>query len=339
MAIPSSSRLASVVCALLALGAGPGAAAQSPPPAAAAAPAQTTVRGVTVTGRRRSDNETIRTVIAPFVAVHAARDRKTGLLVRGPHTGVCPITLGLSPAFNAFVTARIVAVAREAGGPVQAAAGCRPNVEVVFTDAPQDLLDGMVKQTRGQILGFHFLFEERALARVTRPIQAWYATGTVSTTPADATHLVETGGPDGLQAYKPPQTPGPGGVVLDQAYWEDPYSGTGSHLHPPHSSELMNVLIVADTGKLDGHEIGPIADYIAMLSLSQPRSLDACNTLPSILDMMASGCAGRPAPQALTDSDAAFLKALYASDISTSPEGARYRIEHGMAKGLGGAGR
>ena len=289
---------------------------------------------VTVTGRRPADKDALRAAIAPFVAMHAARDRKTGLLVRAPSAGVCPITLGLSPAFNDFVTARIVAVARSVGSKVQPIGRCQPNVEVVFTPDPQGLLDDMARNTQGAILGFHFNFEERGLQRVTRPIQAWYATGTISERPAYATNVIDT---SGLQPITPAQTPGTGRAVLDRAYWQDAYTGTGSHLHFGNSSELMNVLIVADLGKLDGREIGPLADYVAMLSLSQPRSLDDCNTLPSILDMMASGCAGRPSPQAITDSDTAFLKALYASDISASGDAARFRIEHGMAKDVAAA--
>ena len=111
----------------------------------------------------------------------------------------------------------------------------------------------------------------------------------------------------------------------------DPWFGTGSHLKPRANSVLMNVLIVADLTRLDGVEIGPVSDYIAMLALTQSRSLDACNPLPSILDRWASDCQGREAPASLTDGDIAFLEALYASDLSTSVDAGRYRVVKGMA--------
>lgn len=310
---------------------------------AQAQPAQNSVAGVTVLGKRPSNYE-IRTIITPFVDVHAGRDRKTGLLVRLPPPGVCPLTLGLSPAFNAFVSARIVAVARQVGAPVDRSETCVPNVEVVFTDAPQDLVDTEAKRTGGRVLGFHYVSEYRRLAEISHPIQAWYMTGTTDQTPPEATGTMDvaalytTSGtnPVGSHQVRPVRTFGPAGVVLDSAYGPDPWSGTGSHIRPRNSSELMNVLIVADLTKLDSVEIGPISDYIAMLSLTQAHSLDACGKLSSILDRWA-GCEGRPPPSSLTDSDIAFLKALYAADITASGATGRYQVAHGMAGVVGEA--
>jgi len=53
-----------------------------------------------------------------------------------------------------------------------------------------------------------------------------------------------------------------------------------------------------------------IADYVAMLALSQPGSSGHCQFLPSITDLFA--CPGRAAPGGLTPADAAYLTALYA---------------------------
>jgi hypothetical protein len=85
-----------------------------------------------------------------------------------------------------------------------------------------------------------------------------------------------------------------------------------------------------------GQEIGPIADYIAMLSLSQPNSLDECNDLPGILDLMASGCDARPKPVALTESDVAYLKGLYAADLgAVNVSTQKDNIASGMKGNLG----
>ena len=51
---------------------------------------------------------------------------------------------------------------------------------------------------------------------------------------------------------------------------------------------------------------------MAMLVLAQPRSLAACDSLPSILDLMSPNCGDQDKPKTLTAADLAYLKALYA---------------------------
>jgi hypothetical protein len=55
----------------------------------------------------------------PSIAIHQLTRWKIG---------ICPLTLGLSPAFNDFVLARIDAVADAVGAPHQSAAQCKHNV-------------------------------------------------------------------------------------------------------------------------------------------------------------------------------------------------------------------
>ena len=61
--------------------------------------------------------------------------------------------------------------------------------------------------------------------------------------------------------------------------------------------------------------MGPIADYIAMLALSQATAQDNCAELPSILDLMSPDCPDAEKPQSLTVADKAYLEGLYAMDI------------------------
>jgi hypothetical protein len=293
-------------------------------PCAAAAPP---VAHVTVTAKRRIDERTIRTVITPFVTLHAARDRISGLLLRAPRTGVCPAALGLPQGFDDFVSQRIAAIAKQAGAAVEPAGKCRPNIEVLFTMEPQAVVDRLVRQSDGAILGVHFVGEKGALGHVSHPIQAWYETGTADDSISRVVRLEPDG--DVVTVH--------GRVRPDQAYGSGPYAGTGSRIPARNRSEITNVLIVVDGAKVRGTEIGPVADYIALLALSEAQSLDACNSLPSILDLFASGCTGRAPPQALTDSDLAFLKALYAADLTSGGEAARDKIAHRMALSLGTA--
>jgi hypothetical protein len=69
---------------------------------------------------------------------------------------------------------------------------------------------------------------------------------------------------------------------------------------------------VADSAQVDGQAIGTVADEIAALALSDPGLRRGCSPLPSVLDALDTACPeSAPAPSAY---DAAFLKALYASD-------------------------
>jgi hypothetical protein len=287
--------------------------------------APTDVSPVTVTGVRPADQETIKTIIAPFVALHAAPSRKTGLLVRIPHTGVCPATLGLPGAYNDFVDRRIREVARKIGAGVEPKGHCQPNVQVLFTADPQGVVNALSRRTGGAILGMHTWRETVQIVRVTRPIQAWWVTGTVNDTKGTNTVII---GADGVQDT------GHGRAVIDSAYGPGMFTGSGSHVPPRNSGQIVNALIVVDTRKLADHPIGPVADYVAALALSQARSLDRCSKLPSILDLFATDCPDDARPQALTDSDFSFLRALYTSDVTTSGARGRDQVERKMAKDL-----
>ena len=84
---------------------------------------------------------------------------------------------------------------------------------------------------------------------------------------------------------------------------------TGLRAHDGLSSGLFNVIIVAEPAKLLDYEVGTLADYIAMLALTQPASLDTCEELPSISNLMVPGCTA--AASHITDGDLAYLKGLY----------------------------
>jgi hypothetical protein len=75
------------------------------------------------------------------------------------------------------------------------------------------------------------------------------------------------------------------------------------------SSGFFNILIVAEPAKLLDYEVGSLADYITMLALSQPASLDSCQELPSVSNMLAPGCASTT--RRITNGDLAYLHALY----------------------------
>jgi hypothetical protein len=77
------------------------------------------------------------------------------------------------------------------------------------------------------------------------------------------------------------------------------------------SSDFVNILIVADASALSDRKIGPVADYIALISMAQFKTLATCDALPTLLDMFTPVCADRPAAETPGAQDVAYLKALY----------------------------
>jgi hypothetical protein len=104
--------------------------------------------------------------------------------------------------------------------------------------------------------------------------------------------------------------------VVDRASEPDPAVITGTRLPPQIETALVNALIVADTSRLTNRKLGSVADYTAMLVLSRSNTMDACDGLPTIFDLISPACASAGAAQALTAGDAAYLKGLYAADLS-----------------------
>jgi hypothetical protein len=276
---------------------------------------------VTVTGTKS------REVTNAFVRAFAAPSRMTGKLARW-EDGVCPVTVGLKPKFTDFISQRVRAVGARVGAPVNARKSCIPNIEIVFTTAPQGLLDN-VRKRHPEYLGYaDSSARKAALATVTQPIQAWYTTasrdlrGNQNIDSAKSTGVA-------MRLQLPPPA--------DNTYVEFTPSGsagsvTGSRLDDGMRSTFYHVIIVADPNRLLDHEIGTLADYIAMLALAQLSSLDTCQQLPSIVNLLAPGCAG-PAT-ALTGSDLGYLEGLYhmraSAKLSVQQDEISYALQHAL---------
>ena len=230
---------------------------------------------------------------------------------------VCVQVVGLDRAEQAAtIKARIESVAQEVGLPA-ARAGCSANVEIVFTDQPQRTMD-IVAKSREALLGYYHYHDRDRLKAVTGPIQSWYKTATrswggcaVSLAFAD---LTDASG----RAVRNTGFPGTttGNETVDDPESVPPVGcGDASRFTATYTSLFDNVFIVADSKALEGEDIGVVADYMVMLALSKPRTLDGCNALPSVTDLYAkSACPGRDPPDGLTAADAAYLTALYKAD-------------------------
>jgi len=271
-------------------------------PALAQSGPATTVGGVTVTAKPAPPpppkNQSAYDRALNFVTSHG-RPSKIGQLARW-ETPVCPVTIGLSAEQNGLVSYRVGQVANLAGLPPPRKRRCDANVEIVFTAEPQKLLDA-VADKRNDYLGFHYASQRAALQKVTHPIQAWYLT---------ATRGGISAGPGADAGY------GVGGPELDVGLGSTPGGCLGSHFTECLRSEFVNVLIVVDGNRMDDFKIDQVADYVALLALSQARVEVVCDSLPSVLDIMGPPCGDRPVPEGLTKSDQVFLKGLYHADPS-----------------------
>ena len=113
-----------------------------------------------------------------FAKAFAVPAKLTGKIARW-EIGACPVSAGQSPAMTAFLTARDRAIAAAAAAPVNASASCTPNIQIIFTTAPQDLLDNIRKNDPDSLGYAESSAEREKLATVSHVIQAWYATETV----------------------------------------------------------------------------------------------------------------------------------------------------------------
>jgi hypothetical protein len=228
-----------------------------------------------------------RPAIDAFVDAFATPTHMTGKVARWEEP-VCPAMTGQKPNVSAFVTQHLIAVAQAAGAPVNTDKGCAPNIEIVFTTAPQVLLDN-VRQHEADYIGYAPSSSAlETLATVTHPIQAWYATGVRD---LRGHYTVDSGRDRG---------------VLTNA---NSARVTGTHLSDGQRSAIHHVLIVVDPAKLQGQEILPLSDYIAVLALAQIGSLDECRPLPSITNMFVPACERKTA--SITAGDLAYLHGLY----------------------------
>jgi hypothetical protein len=260
--------------------------------------------------------------VPDFIRTHAAPAVVSGQLARwgvGRDPGICPLTVGLSPGLNEFVSARVLAVAATVGAPIQAVGRCTPNVEIVFATDPQKTLAALVKQHE-EALGFHYPAQTRDLERITRPIQGWYVT---------MSH-----GVNGDQSVDDAERMLPS-IHPTNAQGTAPLGRTGSRFSSKISSGIINVLIVADANKIMGRAIGAIADYLAVLTLTQAFASERCGTLPSITDLMLPNCDDREKLTGVTAGDLAFLRGLYKTDLESYLPLERSDIQNNMMRQFG----
>ncbi|HTV77743.1 MAG TPA: hypothetical protein VMF03_05765 [Steroidobacteraceae bacterium] len=269
---------------------------------------------VTVIGK--ADLPTLRHEIHQFVQSHAEPSTLIGQIGRWRQK-VCPTVAGLRVAAANYVRDRIESVAREAGAPaVKSGEKCSANIDVVFTDEPQELLDHIAATKDRPLLGY-YRRDLKAVATLHHPVQAWYMTGTRS---LDAGLPIVGLAPGSAGANNNDDITAilRTGLHVDSA-GTDGSMGFGASGNPESRltkglrSEFIHVLIIVDSKQVAKYSLGSISDYVALLALTRIGSQDTCDGLSSILTLFNAGC-GEP-PTAITSADRAYLTALYRADL------------------------
>jgi hypothetical protein len=291
--------------------------------AASAQPVKSPVENVTVTGTRS------REAISDFVQSFVTSARMTGKMARW-EDGICPATTGLKSVFASFITQRLRAVAAQAGAPVNDDPSCKTNVHIVFTTAPQAFVDNTAK-TDSELLGYYDTLAQRdALAKVTHPIQAWYSTETRDLRGGKSVDNAKGGGVE-ITFLDPAVPNGFNTMVMPHAHSA---TVTGSRLGDGMRSAFHNIIILINPNKLVEYEIGSLADYISLLALTQLNSLDACQQLPSVVNMLAAGCERKA--DALSDNDLAYLRGLYKMSLDGTLRVQQAEVAYQMNESLEG---
>ena len=281
---------------------------------ALAALAQPTVESVTSTAVREKQ-------IQQYVDTQSVASRIAGKIGRWENP-ICVKAEGLKPELLDFVVRRVKAVAVQVGARVNNDPACRQNVEIGFASNPQSVADYLRDKHSAYLGFFNNTVEAARMARMTHPIQAWYATVTI-----DANNEVQSDQKrrDPPECFDPP---------LCRVMISAPVQrSTGTRVSDGMRTGFRNVIVLADRDRLVKMEMGTVADYIAFLVLAQPASLDDCMGLPSILNSLAPKCT--TVSGELSAADIAYLTALYRMNTDRLLAGQKEQLAFHMKKALG----
>jgi len=277
-------------------------------------PALAQVESVTVTATRDKQ-------IQQYVQARAVPSRAAGKLGRW-ETPICVKAEGLKPEPLEFVVRRVKAVAVQVGAPVNSDPSCRENVEIGFASDPQSVMD-YVRDKHIDYLGpYNNASEAGKMARMIRPIQAWYATLTIDASGESQSDTPSRGIP---KCWDPP--------LCRLMITAPAHQATDTRVSDGIRTGFRNVIVLADRDRLANMEMGALADYISFLVLAQPAGLDDCVDLPSILNSLAPKCAAETAE--LSTTDIAYLTGLYKMNTDRFLANQKEQIAFQMKKALG----
>src|SRR6185437_11844050 len=239
---------------------------------------------------------------------------------------VCPLVSGLTRQQGEFILERLSEIARKAGVPL-AGEQCHPNLYILVTAQPEELLRGMEKRNRAFTFGYETFGSSTANTSYTpegvvnefietpRAVRAWYNDNQKDPwgqplASCQANLLLPICNAPGLD----PRTEGMKQRFCTQTNYYRCGRGTagGSHLTLSAISTFSRVFVIVDQTRLHGVTFGQLADYVAMVGFAKLRPGAHLGDAPTVLKLFDG--APQAAPAGLTDWDQAFLKSLYATE-------------------------
>jgi hypothetical protein len=270
-----------------------------------------TLPEVTVTAKRFQLEQRV----SKFVTQIAASENGGEGLARWDAPPACPLVSGLPRQDGEFILERLSQIGREAGVPL-ADEHCHPNLYVLVTADPEELLRGMEKRNRAYTFGYdQSSYPPREtpagvvdeFIRTLRPVKVWY-------NPLEKDHWGQP------LAYCQSQMVLP---VCDEVHHTaacDPNRyyrcggavAGGSHLVLNSVWTFDSVFVIVDQRRLHGVTRQQLADYVAMMGFAKLKSDARLGDAPTILKLFDGVAVAAPA--GMTDWDRTFLKSLYATE-------------------------
>ena len=282
--------------------------------AAASTTASEPLEEVTVTARRVE----LAPRVEKFVTRIAAAENGGEGLARWEMPPMCPLVSGLPEPDGEFILERVSQIARDAGVPL-ADEHCRPNLYVLVTDQPEELLRGMEKRNRAFTFGFDASFYPPietpagvvdAFINTPRAVRVWYSSAEKDAwgKPLAYCPASELFSQCVYQPHSPACDP-------TQYYRCGSAVAGGTHLEFNSIWTFSRVFVIVDAKRLHGVQLGQLADYVAMSGLAKLKPDPHLDDAPSILKLF--DAAPQDAPAGMTEWDQTFLKSLYSTDAKS----------------------
>jgi hypothetical protein len=270
--------------------------------------------------------------VSKFVNQIAATENGAEGLARWEAPPACPLVSGLSEKDGEFILERLSEIGRLAGVPL-GDEHCRPNLYILVTGQPEELLRGMEKRNRTYTFGVDPSFYPPAATpanvvdefiKTPRPIRVWYNS---SETDAGGKPLAYCQSLAVLpQCATSNSSPPPAACDPSRYYRCSTATAGGSHLVLSTLWMFARVFVVVDQTRLKGVTVGQLADYIAMSGFAKLKS-DAHLADGTTILTLFNGAPGA-APTGMTEWDRTFLKSLYATEPRSKLQ--RSQIAHRM---------
>jgi hypothetical protein len=291
------------------------------PPADNLAPGKSkTLQEVTVTATRAKLAPRVRKFVNQITVQENAG---VAGLARWGVPPVCPLVSGLPRQDGEFILERLSEIARAAGVPLAEEHCGRPDLYILVTSRPQDLLRAMERRNRPFTFGYDVRFDPpvetpRLLVDefidTPRPVRVWYNSNGKDDWGKPLHYCSQVAVDPRCETMATRLAPTWCGVANDPSrkyLCAKDYTG-GSNVTFDTVWTFWSVFVIVDQRSLQGVKLGQLADYVAMVGFAKLRPDAQLGDAPTILKLF-DGAPGA-APAGMTEWDRTFLRSLYATE-------------------------